>query len=157
MNGEIGEIEAKIAALDTVREGLRRGLLGLREEELELEDERAFFPSRIAGLGTDLSLCSVEGIRERIGIQEERKKGRAVSASSRRRKGPAFLPSEHDELPSGVAFMVRSLLREPSRKLTTPPRRLSLATSLPSLLSTFPNLTASLSPPVSTNRSDFGT
>lgn len=25
---------------------------------------------------------------------------------SRRRKGPAFLPSEHDELPAGVAFMV---------------------------------------------------
>lgn len=55
----------------------------------------------------DLSLHAVEGIRERIGIQDERKKGRAVSASSRRRKGPAFLPSEHDDLPSGVAFMVR--------------------------------------------------
>jgi hypothetical protein len=29
-----------------------------------------------------------------------------TSRSSRRRKGPAFLPSEHDELPAGVAFMV---------------------------------------------------
>lgn len=28
------------------------------------------------------------------------------SRSSRRRKGPAFLPSEHDDLPPGVAFMV---------------------------------------------------
>lgn len=28
-----------------------------------------------------------------------------VASSSRRRKGPAFLPSEHDELPSGVAFL----------------------------------------------------
>lgn len=27
--------------------------------------------------------------------------------SSRRRKGPAFLPSEHDDLPHSVAFMVR--------------------------------------------------
>jgi division protein 1 len=26
--------------------------------------------------------------------------------SSRRRRGPAFLPSEHDDLPPGVAFMV---------------------------------------------------
>lgn len=29
--------------------------------------------------------------------------------SSRRRRGPAFLPSEHDELPKDVAFMVRPL------------------------------------------------
>lgn len=29
-----------------------------------------------------------------------------MSGSSRRRRGPAFLPSEHDELPPGVAFMV---------------------------------------------------
>lgn len=28
------------------------------------------------------------------------------SRSSRRRRGPAFLPSEHDDLPTGVAFMV---------------------------------------------------
>lgn len=31
--------------------------------------------------------------------------------SSRRRKGPAFLPSEHDELPRGVAFMVSSIVK----------------------------------------------
>lgn len=30
----------------------------------------------------------------------------AATRSSRRRKGPAFLPSEHDDLPPGVAFMV---------------------------------------------------
>lgn len=34
----------------------------------------------------------------------------APAKSSRRRKGPAFLPSEHDELPSNVAFMVRYVL-----------------------------------------------
>lgn len=51
---------------------------------------------------------SVYGLQEQIGIQEERKKGRTVTPSSRRRKGPAFLPSEHDDLPSGVAFMVSS-------------------------------------------------
>jgi division protein 1 len=31
------------------------------------------------------------------------------SKSSRRRRGPAFLPSEHDELPKDVAFMVSVL------------------------------------------------
>lgn len=37
--------------------------------------------------------------------------------SSRRRRGPAFLPSEHDDLPPGVAFMVssRSLTRNSER------------------------------------------
>lgn len=40
LNGEISEVDKKIAALDAIREGLRRNLLGLREEELELEDER---------------------------------------------------------------------------------------------------------------------
>lgn len=41
VNGQVKEVEDKIAALEKVREDLRRGLLGLREEELELEDERA--------------------------------------------------------------------------------------------------------------------
>ncbi len=40
LNGQIGEVEQKIAELDAIRDGLKRGLLGLREEELELEDER---------------------------------------------------------------------------------------------------------------------
>ena len=56
----------------------------------------------------------VQGIRESRLIQEERTKGRNVNnnlaSSSRRRKGPAFLPSEHDDLPNGVAFMVRLVL-----------------------------------------------
>lgn len=40
LNGQIKDVEGKMAALEKVREELRRGLLGLREEELELEDER---------------------------------------------------------------------------------------------------------------------
>ena len=35
--------------------------------------------------------------------------GYHLPPSSRRRRGPAFLPSEHHELPPGVAFMVRLL------------------------------------------------
>lgn len=40
LNSQIGEVDQKMAALDAIREGLRRNLLSLREEELELEDER---------------------------------------------------------------------------------------------------------------------
>lgn len=39
INSQIGDVESKIAALDSIRDDLRRRLLGLREEELELEDE----------------------------------------------------------------------------------------------------------------------
>lgn len=46
LNGQIGEVEQKIAELDAIRDGLKRGLLGLREEELELEDERKVNPLR---------------------------------------------------------------------------------------------------------------
>lgn len=42
LNSQIVEVDNKIAGLDAIREGLRRSLLTLREEELELEDERAF-------------------------------------------------------------------------------------------------------------------
>ena len=56
--------------------------------------------------------ATVEGVQSRLANLEVRALGRAASfASSRRRKGPAFLPSEHDELPVNVAFMVR--LRPP--------------------------------------------
>lgn len=52
--------------------------------------------------------ATVEGVQSRLANLEVRALGRAASfASSRRRKGPAFLPSEHDELPVNVAFMVR--------------------------------------------------
>ena len=49
LNGQIKDVEGKMAALEKVREDLRRGLLGLREEELELEDEReSLFPGCLA-------------------------------------------------------------------------------------------------------------
>lgn len=44
LNAEIDQIEHKIADLDVIRQDLRRGLLGLREEELELDDERELSP-----------------------------------------------------------------------------------------------------------------
>jgi len=39
LNGQIRDVETKIKELEIIRDGFRRGLLGLREEELELEDE----------------------------------------------------------------------------------------------------------------------
>lgn len=48
----------------------------------------------------------VEGVTDRLAQLEARQSGKVVSStSSRRRKGPAFLPSEHDHLPPNVAFM----------------------------------------------------
>jgi len=44
LNGQIRDVEKKIRELEEVRDGFRKGLLGLREEELELEDERAYLP-----------------------------------------------------------------------------------------------------------------
>ncbi|KAL1952286.1 hypothetical protein VTO73DRAFT_1435 [Trametes versicolor] len=94
INNEIDEITHKMEALDVIRARLEQDLLRLQEEELELDDE-------------------LEGVRERLELEESasqpsRSQSRAAQAtlSSRRRKGPAFLPSEHDELPPGVAFMV---------------------------------------------------
>lgn len=108
INNDISEVEAKIAALQLVKKDLEKGLLGLKEEELELNDE-------------------FEGVSELLTLQKHRKsmpggESKSIdsksftdsshknshhqgSMSSRRRKGPLFLPSEHDELPSGVAFM----------------------------------------------------
>ncbi|KAI0638999.1 WD40 repeat-like protein [Trametes polyzona] len=93
INNEIDEITHKIEALDAIRAKLEQDLLKLQEEELELDDE-------------------LEGVRERLELEESasqpsRSQSRTahLTLSSRRRKGPAFLPSEHDELPPGVAFM----------------------------------------------------
>ncbi|KAG2370298.1 WD40-repeat-containing domain protein [Suillus spraguei] len=94
INSEIAEINNKIKALDSIRERLEQDLLKLHEDELELDDE----------LG---------GVQERIEFEEaafrqsdNTKTAPALHvAPSRRRRGPVFLPSEHDELPPGVAFM----------------------------------------------------
>lgn len=57
----------------------------------------------------------VEGVKERLEFEESTNRlpkakavaqGGHIHQSSRRRKGPAFLPSEHDDLPPGIAFMV---------------------------------------------------
>lgn len=94
INSEIAEINNKIKTLDSIRERLEQDLLKLHEDELELDDE----------LG---------GVQERMEFEEAafRQSDNTKTAPaphvapSRRRRGPVFLPSEHDELPPGVAFM----------------------------------------------------
>ncbi|CAL1696629.1 unnamed protein product [Somion occarium] len=93
ISAEIAEITHKIEALDAIRNKLEQDLLKLQEDELELDDE-------------------LEGVKERLELEESTSRPPKsptqqahLPQSSRRRKGPAFLPSEHDELPPGVAFM----------------------------------------------------
>ncbi|KZP32449.1 WD40 repeat-like protein [Athelia psychrophila] len=95
IHSEITEITNKIEALDDIRVKLEQDLLKLQEDDLELDDE-------------------LEGVKERLEFEESSSRPPKAKAaaqpnhihqSSRRRKGPAFLPSEHNELPPGVAFM----------------------------------------------------
>lgn len=90
LSSEIAEITHKIEALDAIRSKLEQDLIKLQEDDLELEDELA-------------------GVQERLQFEEAGSKDKTQNhygtQSSRRRKGPAFLPSEHDDLPPGVAFM----------------------------------------------------
>ncbi|GAA5906849.1 uncharacterized protein JCM6883_005707 [Sporobolomyces salmoneus] len=105
LNGQIRDVEMKIKELEVVRDGFRKNLLGLREEELELEDEMEGIQATLARLplvstdsnGSTSSTSTVPASATRTSS--------LGAASSRRRKGPAFLPSEHDDLPTSVAFM----------------------------------------------------
>ncbi|ETW87713.1 hypothetical protein HETIRDRAFT_431969 [Heterobasidion irregulare TC 32-1] len=90
VTNEITEITNKIDVLDAIRAKLEDDLLKLHEDELELDDELEMVKERIEAE----SASHQRGASQPPHIQ-----------SSRRRKGPVFLPSEHDELPPGVAFM----------------------------------------------------
>ncbi|KAK7014811.1 Mitochondrial fission protein [Paramarasmius palmivorus] len=94
INSEISEINHKIEALDDIRAKLERDLLKLQEDELEW--------------------MQIEGVKERLDFEQSKQfmppkltnhKGFICHTVLCRRKGPAFLPSEHDELPPGIAFM----------------------------------------------------
>ena len=103
-------------------------MLKLQEDELELDDECKI--SIFFALLWKPKISAVEGVRERKKFEQASGQSQKTSVqnlhlppSSRRRRGmyhfplnvlsltrppegPAFLPSEHDELPPGVAFMV---------------------------------------------------
>ncbi|KWU46066.1 WD40 repeat-like protein [Rhodotorula sp. JG-1b] len=108
LNGQIKDVEGKMAALEKVRENLQRGLLGLREEELELEDELEGIQTRLQRLPLETTVAggiSPGAAVAANGHTRSDSASRLPTSSSRRRKGPAFLPSEHDDLPPNVAFM----------------------------------------------------
>ncbi|GAA5965663.1 hypothetical protein JCM3765_000919 [Sporobolomyces pararoseus] len=109
LNGQIRDVELKIKELEGIRDGFRKGLLGLREEELELEDEMEGIQATLARLplvtdptNSTASTAASTSARTAAGSTTIPP---LAAPSSRRRKGPAFLPSEHDDLPTSVAFM----------------------------------------------------
>ncbi|KDN39659.1 hypothetical protein RSAG8_08687, partial [Rhizoctonia solani AG-8 WAC10335] len=100
INNEIAEITAKIAALDVIRNNLEQDLLRLHENELELEDECMTRFWRVVPVLTFYVVSAVQELQYLEGSATPSDVG-----TSRRRKGPAFLPSEHDDLPPNIAFM----------------------------------------------------
>ncbi|PWN44623.1 WD40 repeat-like protein [Ceraceosorus guamensis] len=104
---EISAVETKMAALVAVRDRLEHSLLQLREEELELQDEAQGVSELLSLQAHRRNMPGVAGASvASLSTNQSGQSEHATSASSsRRRKGPLFLPSEHDELPSGVAFM----------------------------------------------------
>ncbi|KAK4688019.1 hypothetical protein P7C73_g2094, partial [Tremellales sp. Uapishka_1] len=98
IHADIYEVSAKIDALEEIRRRLEASLLHLQEEGLELDDE-------LEGVQ---ELMASPAITSAAGTKTLPSSAAATTKSSRRRKGPAFLPSEHDDLPSGVAFMTLS-------------------------------------------------
>ena len=100
IHNEIAEITHKIEALDAIRSKLEQDLLRLQEDELELDDECKFHAHDIMYL---LSSAIVEGVKERLEIEES--KARAINGSagaqqpsgvppsSRRRKGTTLTRS----------------------------------------------------------------
>ncbi|THH12969.1 hypothetical protein EW146_g7199 [Bondarzewia mesenterica] len=84
VTNEIVEITNKIDALDAIRAKLEDDLLKFQEDELELDDE-------------------LEMVKERMEL--EAASTQRGTSQPPHLQSPAFLPSEHDDLPPGVAFM----------------------------------------------------
>ncbi|WWC66892.1 mitochondrial division protein 1 [Kwoniella pini CBS 10737] len=97
IHAEILEVSAKIDVLEDIRRRLETSLLHIQEEDLELDDEL----EGVQELMASPAVKSAAGTRALPASAS----AAITKKSSRRRKGPAFLPSEHDELPAGVAFM----------------------------------------------------
>ncbi|OAV91802.1 hypothetical protein PTTG_06002 [Puccinia triticina 1-1 BBBD Race 1] len=96
---DLNEIDLKILKLNQLKEDFERSMLALKEEELELIDEYEGVSDRLVEIQESLPLLNHEL------AQPTGREPRISSTNSRRRRGPAFLPSEHDELPKNVSFM----------------------------------------------------
>ncbi|KAA1072473.1 Mitochondrial fission protein [Puccinia graminis f. sp. tritici] len=104
---DLNEIDLKIIKLNQLKEDLERSMLSLREEELELIDEYEGVNDRLIELQQSLPLPLPLPAQPNHGLTlpTATREPRISPTNSRRRRGPAFLPSEHDELPKNVSFM----------------------------------------------------
>lgn len=103
LNNDVEAVNAKILELETIKKDLQRGLMGLQEEELELQDEHKALSEALA---LQRYHASMPGGGSLLGPSDA-----AVPVSrgpNKRVHAPLFLPSEHDDLPRGVAFMTLS-------------------------------------------------
>lgn len=109
-------VEAQIAKFSNLRAEIDRQLLALKEEDLELVDEEEGVVERIESLEADLPVANgTTAQTSESAIPPGNASSGRVPSTSRRRKGPAFLPSSHDALPSSTAFLT---LRGHSSPLT---------------------------------------
>ncbi|KAI3623431.1 MDV1 [Malassezia furfur] len=108
-HAEMVHVEAKMAALEATKASLQQKLLDVREEELELEDERTGLAELLELQRLRRAMPGGRGLDARTVLPappgDEATAHPTHKTTSRRRKLPVFLPSEHDELPHGVAFM----------------------------------------------------
>ena len=143
IQSEISEVENKIKALDLIREQLEQDLLKIREDELELDAERmSTLRSLVPVSSPYISGRHTGTLRIRtINLQTSQSrhppnlpcstfatKKRYLSPAitllltSHPILGPVFLPSEHDDLPPAIAFMVSHIIFCSLSPLTYHPR-----------------------------------
>lgn len=124
ISGEIADVTSKIDALETIRRRLEGSLIRMQEEELELDDEmqgvkEAMSNPAITAASASQATLANDPTGATLPSTTSRSDHGPGSGSipSRRRRGPAFLPSEHDELPRDVAFMTLSSHQGPITSL----------------------------------------
>lgn len=98
LSSEVDEVAQRILELEKVRKGLQRRLVGVTEEELELNDEHKLVTEALA-------LHRYHDSMPGGGLLGGAESSPAPRRSGKRTHAPLFLPSEHDDLPQGVAFM----------------------------------------------------
>jgi len=143
IQSEISEVENKINSLDLIREQLERDLLKIHEDELELDAERMstlaslvsvtlphISPRHPGTLGIrrsnlETSQSSYPSSPPHPTFAAEKRHlspTLALSLTSHPVLGPVFLPSEHDDLPPAIAFMVPCTILCSIPSLTHHPR-----------------------------------
>lgn len=112
ISAEIESVTAKIDALELIRRRLEGSMTRMLEEELELDDELEGVKEAMSNpaMTRTTTITTTSSLDPSSSTTTTTATSNAQNAnfSSRRRRGPAFLPSEHDDLPKDVAFMTLS-------------------------------------------------